>query len=421
MESAFGILAVLALIAVTAICVGGEFALLAVDRERVEALAQRGDRRARRVRDALGTLSFQLSGAQLGITWSSLVMGLLVEPIVAPLFRPLFGPTGGVVVALVVATAAMMALGEHVPKNLAIARPEPAALRMTGPLHVHNRMFRPLIVFLNNSANRTVRLLGIEPREELSSVRSLEELHFLIHSSAEAGTLDADESALLARAIAFSGKRAVDAMVPRPEVTTVRSDDTVADLVAAALVTGHSRFPVTGRDRDDVTGVVHVKDVYAVPIERRAATPVAEIARPPLVVVETCDLESLLTEMRREAGHFAVVVDEYGGTAGILTLEDIIEEIVGEIDDEHDDPGSFTSEDEWILPGTAGREDVNHRVGFALPEGTTHTLAGYLLTQFGRVPQAGDRLRCDGFVFEVLEVEGRRIAQVRVVKAEGRS
>lgn len=350
-----------------------------------------------------------------------MVLGLLVEPFVAPLFRPLLGQTAGVVVALLASTAAMMVLGEHVPKNLAIARPETSALRMTGPLHLHNRLFRPLIVFLNNSANRTVRMFGIEPREELSSVRNLEELHFLIRASAEAGTLDADESALLVRAIAFSDKRAVDAMVSRSEVWTLPSDATVADLVAAALESGHSRFPVIRRDRDDVTGVVHVKDVYAVPVELREATLVADIARPPFVVVESRDLESLLTEMRSEAGHFAVVVDECGGTAGILTLEDIVEEIVGEIDDEHDDPGSVSTEDEWILPGTASRDDVRHRVGLVLPEGSTHTLAGYLLTQFGRVPEPGEQLRRNGFIFEVLEIERRRIARVKVVKAAASS
>ncbi|HZK51893.1 MAG TPA: hemolysin family protein, partial [Actinomycetota bacterium] len=330
---------------VNAFYVAGEFALVAADRTKIEALAEKGDRKAKSAMAALHSLSFQLSGAQLGITISSLIVGFIVEPAVArplePLVQSLGAPEGSslgisVAIALVLATATQMVIGELVPKNLALAKPVGLAMWISGPMRVANLATKPLIFFLNNSANWTVRRLGIEPQEELNSVRSLEEIELLIESSHHGGALDPAEFALLARSISFGEKDAEDALVPRTAVESIAEDDTLDDLVTRALATGHSRFPVTGRDIDDIVGMAHIKDIYRIPMEERPTTKVISIVQDAIVVPESRNLDSMLHEMRRTRKQLAVVIDEYGGTAGIVTLEDLLEEIVGDIEDEYD-------------------------------------------------------------------------------------
>lgn len=414
--------------------VAGEFGIVAVDRGRVEQIAAAGShRRAGAVLLALRTLSFQLSGAQLGITITSLLVGFLIEPVVAPILSPLIETIpylpgesalgASVFLALLLATAVEMVIAELIPKNLAIARPEAMAFALAPSLRLANRVMKPLIVFLNGAANWTVRRLGIEPRDELHSLPSLEELEVLIRSSREGGSIEEAEYVLLSRTISFGEKAAQDALTPRTSLVTTGLDETVADLQAKARESGHSRFPVTGEDIDDIAGIAHVKDTYSLPRRTRRATKVADIAREPLVVPETRDLASLLVQMRRDRHQMAVVVDEYGGTAGIITLEDILEEIVGEIEDEYDRAVDRTTTSPpagvHVLPGTVHAGELEEATGFVMPEGDYETLAGFLLHLFGCIPRQGDHISHAGWEFKVVEMDRRRIARVLVVTPSG--
>lgn len=319
---------------------------MAVDRSRVQLDVEAGRRGAAPTAGALRRLSFYLSGAQLGITLTSLVVGFIAEPTMAAAMEPVVGEVVGedralgvsIVLALAIATVLQMVVGELVPKTYAVARPQATAYALARPMIVASAVMGPLIRFLNGAANATVRRLGIEPKEELTSVRSLEEIELLIRASAKEGMLEPEALDLLTRTLRFGEKDAAAALVPRTAVVALSVDDTLATLARQAVATGRSRFPVIGRDLDDVVGVVHVKDLYRVPFEARATTPVREVMSEPFVVPETRDLADLLADLRRTGTHLAVVVDEHGGTAGIITLEDVLEEIVGEIEDEHDDP-----------------------------------------------------------------------------------
>lgn len=394
--------------------------------------AEGGSRRAKVTAEALHRLSFYLSGAQMGITVTSLVIGFIAEPTVAAVLEPLLGDLVGedraaavsVILALMLATLVTMVIGELVPKSIAIARPRVTAYALAGPMVLICRALGPLITVSNGAANWTVRRLGIEPKEELTSVRSLEELELLIRSSGEEGTLEPEALTLLTRSIRFGDKDAADALIPRRSVKSVEVTDVVADVARVAVATGHSRFPVVGTDLDDVRGVVHVKDVYGVPYDDRGSAPVESIMVPAFVVPETRDLTDLLSDLRRRGTHLAVVVDEHGGTAGIITLEDVLEEIVGEIDDEHDRPthtlAGIQRAGEWLLDGTQHRDEVFDACGFSMPEGDYETLAGFVLSLLGHIPEAGEQVEHEGWRFEVAAMDERRIAAVRVRPAPQR-
>jgi len=411
------------LVLATSFFVAVEFSLVAVDRGRVEAAAGAGDRRAGTVARLLRRLSFHLSGAQLGITVTSVVLGFLAEPTIARLLEPTFGRGASIAVALVLATVFQMVVGELVPKSLAIARPERTARGLAPAAAAYGRVFGPAIRVSNDAANAAVRRLGIEPAEELTGIRSLEELEFLIRSSGEEGEVAPEAVAVLRRALRFGDKTAADALVPRVDVVSVAADSTVAEVVALAVTSGRSRFPVCGADLDDVVGVVHVKDVYRLPHAERGERSVTEIMSAPWVVPETADLPALLADFRGSGNHLAVVVDEYGGTAGILTLEDILEELVGEIDDEHDLPAPPLSAvlpaGTHELPGTLHPDEVDEACGLRIPEGPYETLAGFVLDRLGRIPEPGDAFDHDGWHVEVVEMDRHRVATVRLVAPEG--
>lgn len=324
-----------------------------------------------------------------------------------------------IALALFVATAFEMVVAELIPKNIAVAKPLPVAFVVVGPLIAINRAFRPLILFLNNAANFTVRLIGIEPQEELTAVRSLEELDLLIHSSRQEGALPKEEFELLAKSIDFGTKSADDALVPRVSVVALHEDETVSKMFETAVEHGFSRFPVYGRDLDDVVGVAYVKDGYSIALEDRSTTPVSDVMQEALVVPESRSLSSLLLEMRRQRRHMAIVADEYGGTAGIVTMEDLLEEIVGDIEDEYDPSAEarLTTPPEGIhlLSGLASRSEVEDATGFEMPDGHYETLAGFLLDRLERIPEGGEHVSYDGWEFKVVEMEGRRISQVLCV------
>ena len=381
---------------------------------------------------ALRSLSFQLSGAQLGITVSSLVVGFVAEPTIAVVIEPAVVALGApessslgisITIALIIATAVQMVCGELIPKNLAIARPVPVALAIVTPLRVCNALLRPVIVFLNASANWSVRRLGIEPREELVGVRSLQEIELLIRSSREGGALLEEEYSLLYRSIAFSYKTVSDALVPRTSVVALHADDPLSELTRVALESGHSRFPVCGDDIDDIRGVVHVKDCYRFPVAQRPGIPVSRAMQQALVVPESRNLHDLLLEMRRERRQLVVVVDEYEETAKIVTLEDILEEIVGEIEDEYDSSEEAlvttgVPEGVHVVSALLHEDEIKNECGFEMPEGPYDTLGGFLFWLFNRIPAKGDHVSFDGWEFKVVEMEGRRIDRVLVVEPD---
>lgn len=412
-----------------------EFSLVTVDRSTIDQYAKQGDRAAKMVRRSLRELSFQLSAAQLGITLAALLTGYLAAPALARLLRPLVAPWAGEhregilhVLALAVATLFSMLFGELVPKNAALARPMPLARATAGPLRTFSKVFRWLIRALNNVANFLVRRLGVEPQEELASARSPEELGLLAAISARAGALPEDTAVLLRRTIRFGEKRAAEAMTPRVDVLALPTNATVADLLRAAQESGHSRFPLYEGTLDHITGVAGVTDALGVPPARRGSTPVAAIAREPIQVPESLGLDGVLEALKAGNDDLAIVVDEYGGTDGVVTVEDLVEELVGEIADEHDEVAAFEiAAEDLTLPGAERsvlvdgmlREDeLTEQVGFQLPDGPYETLAGYLMAELGRIPVAGETLRVPGWEFIVVEVERRRIEQVRVTRTE---
>jgi CBS domain containing-hemolysin-like protein len=409
--------------------VAAEFSLVTVDRVEIDRQAEAGDRAARMVRRALRELSFQLSGAQLGITITALLTGYLAEPAIAQLIDPVFAGASHLV-ALVIATLFSMLFGELVPKNAALARPMPVARATAGPQRIFSKVFRPLIVVLNGSANWLVRRLGVEPQEELASARSPEELGLLAAISAQAGALPTETAVMLQRTIRFGDKRAAEAMTPRVDVVGLRTGDTVAELFAQAQSTGHSRFPVYVETLDQVRGVATVIDALGVPPAKRSTTAVTAVAREPVFVPGSLDLDRVLAALGAADAGLAIVVDEYGGTDGVVTIEDLVEELVGEIDDEHDPventPDLFAPDLEppallghplvepVLVDGVLREDELAELTGFRLPPGPYETLAGFLMARLGHIPAAGESVIEDDWEFTVVEIERRRVEQVRV-------
>ncbi|MFB6876788.1 hemolysin family protein [Streptomyces sp. NPDC056323] len=413
--------------------VAAEFGLVTVERPDAERAAAEGDRRARTVVEALRELSFQLSGTQLGITITSLVVGMLAEPALAQLLDGPLTATGlpdgavpgiSVVIGMMVASAVQMVIGELVPKNWAVSRPLQVARFVAGPQHRFSTVFRPVISLLNTVANRLVRLLGVEPTDELASARTPGELVSLARHSAEAGTLEQDTADLFVRTLSLAGLTAQHVMTPRVKVSALQSSATAQDVLNLTRATGLSRFPVYRERIDEVVGMIHLKDALAVPAQDRLRTPAGRIAVPPLLVPETLPVEQLLQRLRNEQP-IAVVVDEYGGTAGVVTLEDIIEELVGEVRDEHDAEGADRPElapaapedgrPAWDAEGSC-RVLTLRRIGLDVPDGPYETVAGLVADLLGRIPAPGDRAELPGWRISVRQVGHYRAEKVRFVR-----
>jgi CBS domain containing-hemolysin-like protein len=323
--------------------------------------------------------------------------------------------------ALAIATALSMVFGELVPKNLAIAKPLETARGVVSFQAAFSTVFRWLINWMNNSANWLVRRFGVEPVEELASARSPEELGALVRTSAEHGTLDQGTAVLLDRSLRFGDRTAGELMTPRVRVEALRADATVTDLVLKARETGFSRFPVHDGSLDDVRGMVHVKQAFAVPSALRGSTPLSAVTRPVYSVPETLEGDALLDRLRASGLQAALVVDEYGGTAGLVTLEDVVEEIVGDVRDEHDrgetPPVRSLGKGSWLVSGLLRDDEVAEATGFHMPEGDYETLAGLVLARLGRIPDVGDEIRVDGWRVTVMRMDRHRVAELRVVAA----
>jgi len=413
------------LIVATGFFVAAEFALVNLDRADINARMERGERGLARISRALSRTSTHLSSAQLGITLTTLLTGFAMEPAVSALLSAAFeswGWSAGVtswvalIASVLVATLLSMLLGELVPKNFALAVPLKTA-KVVMPLQAgFTFIFRPAVAGLNGTANGILKLFGVTPREELSSARTPEELSALVLHSARAGLLEKDTATLLSKTLRFSERTAADVMTPRPRVVDVAADDPVLAVLESARRSGYSRFPVVGDDLDDLLGVVHVKYAMSVPRSRRAEVPVSAIMTEPLRVPETMTLDNLLAELRGKGYQLAVVIDEYCGTAGSTTLEDVVEELIGEVADEHDRTaaGVVRSGDTTTFPANLRPDELSERTGITVPENPDYeTVAGFVMSQLGELPTINDEVTCPGGTLRVVRMDGRRIDRLR--------
>ena len=442
MNAAMTVLSLVAFVlltAGTAVFVAAEFSLTALERSTVEANVRSGDRRDQMVQRAHRTLSTQLSGAQVGISITTLATGFLAEPVVARLIAPGLTALGlpdqfvsavALALAILIATSLSMVFGELVPKNLAVARPVPTARWSAGPQLLFSLVFTPLIRLTNGTANWILRRMGIEPAEELRSARSPQELVSLVRTSARSGSLDPVTAVLVDRSLQFGVRTAEELMTPRSMIESLEADDTVADLSEAAVRTGHSRFPVIRGDLDETIGMVHVKQVFAVPHAQRSATRLSDLAQPVTKVPSTLDGDAVMSEVRANGLQTALVVDEYGGTAGMVTVEDLIEEIVGDVRDEHDvePPDVVQAGRDWHVSGLLRIDEVAEGTAFRAPEGDYETIGGLVLEKLGHIPEEGESVELtafdpDGMVEDpirwratVVTMDGRRIDTLRLTE-----
>ncbi|QCB94172.1 hemolysin family protein [Cellulomonas shaoxiangyii] len=416
----------------TAVFVAAEFSLVTLDPTLVEQQEGQDDARGRAVVRSLRRLSTQLSGAQVGITVTTVLLGYTTQPAVVRLLgvplessglgRAVAGAVAGALAVLLVNGFSML-FGELVPKNFAIAAPLRTA-RLVAPLQLgFTTALRAVIAMTNGTANALLRRVGVEPREELSGARSPAELASLVRRSAEQGTLDASTATLLTNSIDFTTLTAVDVMTDRTRMVVVRrDDDTAADVMALARHTGHSRFPVIGDSTDDVVGLVHLRKAMAVPHDRRSEVPAAALMVEAPRVPETVRLGPLLVELRAQGLQMAVVVDEYGGTSGVVTLEDVVEELVGEVADEHDRTRSTAArraDGAWVLPGVTRPDELREATGLRVPDdGPYETLGGLLMARLGRIPAEGDEVVEGAVRLHVERMDGRRVERVRVEVAD---
>ncbi|WP_256041453.1 hemolysin family protein [Cryobacterium sp. SO1] len=410
----------------TGVFVAAEFALVTLDRNELEARRDRGENRLGPTIKALRITSTHLSSAQLGITLTTLLTGYTFEPAISSLLRgPMLDlgvpdgvvPVLGTVIGISLATLFSMVIGELVPKNFALAVPLATAKFVVPMQAAFTAVFKPVILLFNNTANAIIRLFGIEPKEELSGARSAEELGFLVRRSALEGLLDADHAEMLNRTLRFSEHSAADVMTPRVQMASVHAADTAESIVTLASATGYSRFPVIGRDTDDILGVLHVKQAFAVALGRRALVRADELMLPALRVPESMGVDRLLGALRQQGLQIAVVSDEYGGTAGIVTLEDLVEELVGELEDEHDraKAGIVRSGRSIVFDAGLRPDELLERIGVTVPDdGDYGTIAGFVTDRLDRMPELGDTVPIDEGTLRIERMDGTRVSRIRL-------
>ena len=411
--------------------VGAEFALVAARQSKVETLAEEGNRRARLAQASMRELTLTLAGAQLGITMCSLGLGFVAEPAVAHLLESaattFFDPPEAALhavsfaVALSIVTFLHMVLGEIAPKNIAIAEPEKSALWIAVPFRTFIAIFRPIIWALNGLANLGVRAVGVEPQVERVSAHSIREIKDMIVASADEGLLPESERRLLEGAAAFGERDCTAVMVPRTELVAISATMTPAEIEGVVIASGHSRLPVYGQSLDEIYGLVHVKDLLKTDDRNRHRPLNRKLIRPMLVVPESLNIHPLLVRMRKERKHFALVVDEHGGTAGIVTLEDLLEELVGEIRDEYDVSEfgiEIVGDQRYVVPGTLRIDEAKERLDVTLPEGEYETVAGFLMDRLGRVPKRHDVVEHEAWRLSVRTMHRRRVVEVLIEKQE---
>jgi magnesium and cobalt exporter, CNNM family len=428
--TAWKLASIVVLVAANAFFVAAEFGLVAVRRTRIEELVAQGSRRAAVTQKVIGQLNLMLSGCQLGITFASLGLGAVGEPVLADLFESIFSGlrppfdflarhSFATAVGFTIITFLHVVLGELVPKALALTVPEAVALGVSGPMRAFTYAFRPLIWLFNEAANKMLALFGVASKGELSEIHTPDEIAIIIEEARRGGTIRLGQSRILARTLEFPEKRAIDAMVPRVNAKALPVDATLEAVLDLVEATGYSRFPVWKERPDEFVGVVHLKDMLR-EARRNPDSRVKDAMRDALVVPESLPLEQVLLEMRRKRTHLAIVLDEFGSTSGILTIEDIIEELIGEIRDESDIrerdirriPGGFR------VPGRMRLDELYEATGCLLPEGDYETVAGFIMQRLGRVAKRGDEVRVGEWRIRVAYVRRHQIISVDVLKGE---
>jgi len=414
----------------TGLFVASEFALVNLDRNDLEKRQARGEKRLGPTIRALKITSTHLSGAQLGITLTTLLTGYTFEPAISSMLEdPLTAlgvpaaivPGIGTVAGILLATLFSMVIGELVPKNFALALPLATAKVVVPFMTLFTMVFKPIILGFNNTANAIIRGFGIEPKEELSGARSAEELGSLVRRSATEGFLDEDHATLLGRTLRFSEHSAADVMTPRVQVTFIDAGDSAEQIVELSHATGYSRFPVVGETTDDILGVVHVKQAFAVALADRRTVTASDLMVAPTRVPESMEVETLLALLRRSGFQIAVVSDEYGGTAGIATLEDLVEEIVGELEDEHDRHKSGLIRAGKTITFDAGwrPDELLERAGIVVPDDSEYeTVAGFVTDELDRIPEVGDEVALPTGTLRVERVDGARVLRLSFTPAE---
>ncbi len=422
---------VLLLVLANAFFVAAEFSLVASRRTRIEAMIRRGNAKAKLARRAILSISRMISGTQLGITLASLGLGWIGEPAVASVihsaFQGLPAPLDRVAthgaataVAFLAITFLHIVLGELTPKALGLVFPETIAGWAAGPLIVFAYATNPFIWVLNHSANLVLRLFGTRAPSELDRLHSAEELRMLVEQSRSAGTIEKGDARLLAGVFEFSEKNAREVMTPRTQMIALHEADSIegaADRIAAA---GRSRYPVYRESLDDITGIVHAKDVLAALRAGGPPSTLAALLRPAHFVPGSREVEDVLADMKLRKAHMVIVLDEFGGTAGLVTMEDLLEEIVGQIEDEYDRPprqsGASLAPGATLFAGGTELAEVNEKCGLRIDTDDYTTLGGYLFGALGRLPRTGDRVDVPGGVFEVTAMEGKRVGEARFTK-----
>lgn len=411
----------------TAIFVAAEFSLVTLDPSTIDKQAKSGDKSSAWIANALKRLSLELSSSQVGITITSILLGYTTQPALSNVIGLWFSSwmaqsvatALAVVISLVLVNIFSMVFGEIVPKNIAVAEPIKTALVAGRLQSIFTFLFKPLILLLNGMANIVLHTFGIKAADEISGARSASELAALVRHSAKEGTLDVSIATLLTRSIGMGKLTAVDVMTPRGQMDFLERNSTAQDVVDLARKTGHSRFPVVGENLDDVLGFVNLRRAVNIPYQRRASVRVTTQTLISLApkVPETIELAPLLMQLRDGGNQIAVVVDEYGGTSGIVTLEDVIEEVVGDVADEHD-PRSVQyrkrADGAWEIEGTLRPDEVLWETGILIPEdGPYETVGGFMMMKLGRIPQVGDSVSCDDVLITVQRMDGRRVERVK--------
>ncbi len=424
-----GLLSVIALVALNAFFVAAEFALVGARRTRLEEMAEAGDGKATLALKAVQSLDRYVSATQLGITLASLGLGMIGEPALAGLLERFFSVLPADVAAIATHTVAVaiafslistlhIVLGELVPKSLAIRFPEDVSRWVTAPLIGFAWVMHGPIHILNGTANRLLRLGGVAPVDGHERLHSSDEIRMLVEQSGEGGSLGKEPARLLEGVFEFSEKTAEDVMTPRTEMSALEADCTVEAAADEVAVAGRSRYPVYTESLDEIVGVALAKDILRA-VRQAPGTSLRSIMRAPLFVPGTREVEDVLSDMKRLKIHLAVVLDEYGGTAGLVTMEDLLEEIVGEIFDEYDPIEAAalaaTADGSVVIEGSTTVGDFNHRFEAELDESDYTTMGGFLFGQLGRLPRVGDRVTIGGHGFEIAEMAGRRVERVRVI------
>jgi putative hemolysin len=416
------LLGVAALILLNAFFVAAEYGLVTARRTRIIELQHQGNRRARDVLRITSDPPRFIAAMQLGVTLTSLAIGAVGEHALTKEFDTWLATALAIALAYLILTFFHVVIGELVPKGVALSHSEGTALWVSAPVRAFFAVAQPFIWVLQHSTNAVLRLFDVDPPGAERDVLSEAELRMLVSRSTREGEIEVDEQQMIDKVFVFGDKDAADVMVAKPDVTAISVDMPVETALETVLDHPYTRYPVYRETLDDVVGVLHVRDLFSAIHDRGLAdVQLEELLRTAYVVPETKDLASLLQEFRRTNNHFAIVVDEYGALVGICTLEDLIEEIVGEIEDEFDVPEQAieqVDDDTWRMDGRFPIDEFNERFGTELPEEDYHTVAGFVFGQLGRAPEPGDDVAYDGLRFDVLEVEGNRIERLAVTFVE---